>query len=658
MNNFVNVDSSQPSPGDIVKISTQANGVVLASALDVSAAAVLKGCWIDAPTPGREGRINEGQKIEVNTLELCSVGDSLYLSNTPGKATKTAPSNSILLGVAQAVRSNGGASYKAVIDFDRNSVSATSIPLATTTTPGGISALPANLVSFGGATGPTSSTSFQWDDTGKIGTVGGALNVSGIITRKGTGTAASLSNLGLQSYDTVSTGTFQNNIQNISNGASASSDMICTADTGTDSLNYVDFGINSSAYTDANYTIGGALAGYLLSNGGDLTVGTATAAKVVKVHTGGTLAANLRATFSDIGLALLGILTTTDVARSVAASTVSPSVSANMAITKTWATGALASQADFIVSASTHAFVGASTETNSATFAISGPPIVGANCTQVNPLALHVRSGASLFSGAVNLTGTITKQGTGTPAVLANLGMQSYDTVSGGTFQNNIQNISNGASASSDMICTADTGTDTLNYVDVGINSSGYTDANYTIGGALAGYLLSNGGDLTVGTATASKVLKLHTGGTLAANLRATVSDTALTLATGVALTGAAAITSSGGGIGYATGAGGTGSQSSARTDTVVVNKLCGNITMFSAAQAVDATVTFTLTNSFIAATDFLLVQHISATNGGAWQFSPVCAGGSATITIRNVSDASITEATPLRFTVIKGVTA
>jgi len=125
---------------------------------------------------------------------------------------------------------------------------------------------------------------------------------------------------------------------------------------------------------------------------------------------------------------------------------------------------------------------------------------------------------------------------------------------------------------------------------------------------------------------------------------------------TSYAFTGA--VTSSGGGIGYATGAGGTVSQGSSRTTGVTLSKLCGNITMFSAAQAADALVTFTLTNTLIAATDFLAVQHISATNGGAWGISVVCGSGSATINVRNVSNASITEATPLRFAVIKAVTS
>ena len=144
------------------------------------------------------------------------------------------------------------------------------------------------------------------------------------------------------------------------------------------------------------------------------------------------------------------------------------------------------------------------------------------------------------------------------------------------------------------------------------------------------------------------------------ATFRIYVNNTtqALEIANSGAATFAGAVTSSGGGIGYTTGAGGTVTQITSRTTGVTLNKLCGNITMFSAAQAANALVTFTLTNSFIAATDYVLVQHISATDGGAWNISVVAAAGSATINIRNVSTASITSATPLRFTIIKGVTS
>jgi hypothetical protein len=187
------------------------------------------------------------------------------------------------------------------------------------------------------------------------------------------------------------------------------------------------------------------------------------------------------------------------------------------------------------------------------------------------------------------------------------------------------------------------------------------TDAQKTVIGNTSG---TNSGD---GAANSSS---MYIGTTSHALNRASAAETiaGLTLttpnigaATGTGLAATTAITSSGsagGGVGYATGAGGTAVQGSSRTTTVVLNKLCGTFTMFSAAQAAQAIVTFTLTNSFIAAGDFVLIQHISATNGGAWQFSVVAAAGSCTITVRNVSNASITEATPLRISVIKGVTA
>ena len=137
----------------------------------------------------------------------------------------------------------------------------------------------------------------------------------------------------------------------------------------------------------------------------------------------------------------------------------------------------------------------------------------------------------------------------------------------------------------------------------------------------------------------------------------ATLTTPIIGVATGTSLAVTGALTSSGAGIGYVAGAGGTVTQLTSRATTVVLNKLCGNITMFSAAQAANAIVTFTLTNSFITANDILIVQHISATNGGAWVFSAVCSAGSATISIANSTAASITSATPLRFILIKGAT-
>jgi hypothetical protein len=89
--------------------------------------------------------------------------------------------------------------------------------------------------------------------------------------------------------------------------------------------------------------------------------------------------------------------------------------------------------------------------------------------------------------------------------------------------QINTRNASNGASASSDFIATADTGTDTTNYIDLGINNSGYSAVGWTINGALDGYLYTSDTNLSIGAAS-NKYVSIFTGGTLAANERLRVT--------------------------------------------------------------------------------------------------------------------------------------
>jgi glycyl-tRNA synthetase alpha subunit len=78
--------------------------------------------------------------------------------------------------------------------------------------------------------------------------------------------------------------------------------------------------------------------------------------------------------------------------------------------------------------------------------------------------------------------------------------------------QLNIQNLSNGVSASSDVVATADNGTELVNFVDLGINSS--TNTQNVMGAANDAYLYTTGNNLLIGTATAAKTLVFMTGGT------------------------------------------------------------------------------------------------------------------------------------------------
>lgn len=81
----------------------------------------------------------------------------------------------------------------------------------------------------------------------------------------------------------------------------------------------------------------------------------------------------------------------------------------------------------------------------------------------------------------------------------------------------NVQNASAGTTASSDIIAYNDTGT---NYINMGIASSGNTDANYTSGQANSSYLYGYGEKMTIGTGTSGKSVQIITGGTLTANIR------------------------------------------------------------------------------------------------------------------------------------------
>ena len=115
---------------------------------------------------------------------------------------------------------------------------------------------------------------------------------------------------------------------------------------------------------------------------------------------------------------------------------------------------------------------------------------------------------------------------------------------------------------------------------------------------------------------------------------------------------------SAAGGLGYNTGSGGTVTQGTSKSTGVTLNKLCGTITMNGAALAANATVTFTLTNTFVTAGDMVVINHSSVGARGAYGFSVTPAAGSASIAVRNLTTASLSEAIVLRFFVLRAVTA
>jgi len=125
------------------------------------------------------------------------------------------------------------------------------------------------------------------------------------------------------------------------------------------------------------------------------------------------------------------------------------------------------------------------------------------------------------------------------------------------------------------------------------------------------------------------------------------------------AVTSASSIksTSATAGIGYGTGAGGTVTQATNKSTGVTLNKVSGQITMNAASLAAAAEVSFTFTNSTIAATDVVVTAISSGATAGAYNTHvDAIAAGSCRISITNFSSGSLSEAIVINFVVIKGV--
>lgn len=108
--------------------------------------------------------------------------------------------------------------------------------------------------------------------------------------------------------------------------------------------------------------------------------------------------------------------------------------------------------------------------------------------------------------------------------------------------------------------------------------------------------------------------------------------------------------------LGYSTGAGGTVTQITNKSTGVTLNKVTGLITMNAAALAADTTVSFTLTDSTIAANDMVLCAQESGGTASAYHCTAVAAAGSATMRVRNVTPGSLSEAVVLKFMVFKSI--
>jgi hypothetical protein len=155
------------------------------------------------------------------------------------------------------------------------------------------------------------------------------------------------------------------------------------------------------------------------------------------------------------------------------------------------------------------------------------------------------------------------------------------------------------------------------------------------------------------GTAT------LATSATTATTVTASAQAAITSVGTLTSLTSSGNILTTGGRVGYATGAGGTVTQGSGsgKATTVVINKPTGTITLNNAALAANGgIVSFTMTNSFVSATDIVIVQHQSVGTLGAYTFTVEPSDGAAQIYVTNVTESALSQAIVLRVAVIKSI--
>ena len=107
--------------------------------------------------------------------------------------------------------------------------------------------------------------------------------------------------------------------------------------------------------------------------------------------------------------------------------------------------------------------------------------------------------------------------------------------------------------------------------------------------------------------------------------------------------------------IGYTAAAQGTVTQATSKSTAVTLNKPSGRITMDAASLATATNATFTLNNSFISANDtvVLTISGGQATAGSYIVFANSLAAGSVSISLRNISGGTLSEAVVINFAIL-----
>ena len=107
--------------------------------------------------------------------------------------------------------------------------------------------------------------------------------------------------------------------------------------------------------------------------------------------------------------------------------------------------------------------------------------------------------------------------------------------------------------------------------------------------------------------------------------------------------------------IGYTAAAQGTVTQATSKSTAVTLDKSAGRITMNNASLATATNATFVLNNATISANDavILTISGGQATAGSYNVFANALSAGQVSITLRNISGGSLSEAVVINFAIV-----
>ncbi|THU32073.1 hypothetical protein FAM09_28240 [Niastella caeni] len=325
-------------------------------------------------------------------------------------------------------------------------------------------------------------------------------------------------------------GYLQFNIQNNSSQGQASTDIVATANNGTETTNYVNLGINGGGYNSANNILSGPNNGYLYSAGQDFMIGNTASSKSLILFTGGISGSNERMRITSAGKVGIGNTNPAEVL----------DVTGNLRFSGALMPGGSAGTAGYVLTSggagSAPAWVAPSAASGSWSQdgnSVASVKNLGTITNYHLPFITNNTERMRITNTGNVGIGTSTFDATYPEKLLVNAGTTtSYNLVNAkgsinSYLQLNIQNQSSGTAASSDIVATANNGTESVNFVNLGINSSGYSSTG-VLGGANNAYLYSTGNDFVIGNSTSGKDLLFFTGGSSTTNERMRIDDAGL----------------------------------------------------------------------------------------------------------------------------------